>query len=81
MKRYQFPFTLLALLLLALGHITFAQQLPQEDHSAAADVAAASDGAHEDPRRAAASPRAGRHTRRVAGMGRRAGSGAIAAGA
>ena len=28
MKRYQLPFTLLALLLLALGHIAFAQQLP-----------------------------------------------------
>ena len=38
MKRYQLPFTLLALLLLALGHIAFAQQLPQEDRSAA-DVA------------------------------------------
>jgi hypothetical protein len=35
MKRYQLPFTLLALLLLALGHLNFAQQLPQEDHSAA----------------------------------------------
>jgi hypothetical protein len=38
MKRYQLPFTLLALLLLALGHIAFAQQLPQEDRPAA-DVA------------------------------------------
>ena len=35
MKRYQLPFTLLALLLLALGHLSFAQQLPQEDRSAA----------------------------------------------
>jgi hypothetical protein len=35
MKRYQLPFTLLALLLLALGHIAFAQQLPQEVHPAA----------------------------------------------
>jgi hypothetical protein len=38
MKRCHLPFTLLALLLLALGHIAFAQQLPQEDHPAA-DVA------------------------------------------
>jgi hypothetical protein len=34
MKRYQLPFTLLTLLLLALGHLAFAQQLPQ-DRSAA----------------------------------------------
>jgi hypothetical protein len=40
MKSYKLPFTLLALLLLALGHICFAQQLPP-DRSAAntADVA------------------------------------------
>jgi hypothetical protein len=35
MKRHQLPFTLLALLLLALGHIALAQQLPQQDRSAA----------------------------------------------
>jgi len=34
MKRYQLPFTLLALLLLAPGPLSFAQQLPQ-DRSAA----------------------------------------------
>jgi hypothetical protein len=37
MRRYQLSFTLLALLLLALGQICFAQQLPQE--RSAADVA------------------------------------------
>ena len=37
MKRYQLPFTLLALLLLALGHIALAQQLPPD--RSAADVA------------------------------------------
>jgi hypothetical protein len=36
MKRNQLPFALLALLLLALGHLAFAQQLPQD--RSAADV-------------------------------------------
>jgi hypothetical protein len=35
MKRSQLPFALLAFLLLALGHLSFAQQLPQENRSAA----------------------------------------------
>jgi hypothetical protein len=35
MKSYKLPFTLLFLLLLALSHISFGQQLPPEDRSAA----------------------------------------------